>query len=494
MKQIAPTARIAACCTAGAALLLASACTAVYTKSDQERVADLYYSGRLDEAAEETAAMSDAVHGETTGNALLWHMEAGAANMDAGKYDDSLRFLRRAEKLLYLHDSQGKLRLHAPGKAAYSGFRSDRILLGMFKFFDYLAADNLEGALVEIRRMRRSQYRYLLNDADKNMLEYNRENAGRDVPPYRMKTGIFDDKTCNSAFGLVKVLPDYQEYSKLRRPIYSAMFHSLAFYLSAVAYCWDNDWDEAAVDLKYLYAMQPENELIRRDYATVLRLIDEPLPDGLKNAAPWNYSLCDNIVLVIAADGRAPGWTTRSVSFQIPGMVPAQWRFPILEKLPPLPANPVAVSAEGKDIPLFPMADLYEIFNDEYWQMTMPDMLRNAVGAIRARTQAHTAAKASLAAALAAPDSAAKPLAVATAAAAVAATKDISMDNSDWRRWATVPRRFLAAHFPIPKDRTVKLSFGQTKTVTLRPETHRAVIYLRKLDDACVPHVWESGD
>ena len=208
-------------------------------------------------------------------------------------------------------------------------------------------------------------------------------------------------------------------------------------------------------------------------------------PDGRGGTMPC---------VVIAADGRAPGWTTRSVSFQIPGMVPAQWRFPILEKLPPLPANPVAVSAEGKDIPLFPMADLYEIFNDEYWQMTMPDMLRNAVGAIRARTQAHTAAKASLAAALAAPDSAAKPLAVATAAAAVAATKDISMDNSDWRRWATVPRRFLAAHFPIPKDRTVNLYFGQTKTVTLRPETHRAVIYLRKLDDACVPHVWESGD
>ena len=495
MNRIVPMIRIGVCCAAGgAALLFFSACTALYTQSDQERIADLYYSGRLDEAAKESGAMSDAVHGDTSGNALLWHMEAGAANMDAGKYEDSLRCLRRAEKLLYLHDSQGKLRLHTPGRASYSGFRSDRILLGMFKFFDYLAADRFEDALVEIRRMRRSQYRFLLNDVDRAMLDYNRKNAGLDVPPYRMKTAVFDDEAGNSAFGLVKVLPDYQEYNKLRRPVYSAMFHSLAFYLSAIAYCWDNDWDEAAVDLKYLYAMQPENDLIRRDYATVLKLLDEPLPDGLKNVRPWNYSLCDNLVLVIAADGRAPGWTTRSVSFQIPGMVPAHWRFPILEKLPAMPANTVSVSADGKNIPLCPMADLYEIFNDEYWQMTMPDMLRSAVGAIRAQTRAHTAAKASLAAALASPDSTAKPLAVAAAAAAVAATKEISMDDSDWRRWATVPRRFLVTHFPIPKDRTVRLSFGRTETVTLKPETHRAVIYLRKLNDVCVPHLWESSD
>ena len=30
---------------------------------------------------------------------------------------------RRAEKLLYLHDSQGKLDLQSPGRASYSGFR-----------------------------------------------------------------------------------------------------------------------------------------------------------------------------------------------------------------------------------------------------------------------------------------------------------------------------------------------------------------------------------
>ena len=342
--------------------------------------------------------------------------------------------------------------------------------------------------------MRQSQYRFLLNDADKAMLEYNRKNSGRDVPPYRMKTEVFDDKTNNSAFGLVKVLPDYQEYNSLRRPVYSAMFHPLAFYLSAVVYYWDNDWDEAAIDLKYLYEMQSGNELIRRDYATVLKLLDEPYPDSLKNAAPWSYSLCDDIVFVIVADGRAPAWTTRSVSFQIPGMVPAKWRFPILEKASSMPASTVTVSAGGRQEPLYALADLHQIFNDEYWQLTMPEMIRRAVNAIRKQTQAHTAAKASLAAAIAAPDYEGKAIAVAAAAAAVAATRDISMNDSDWRRWATVPRRFMVTHFPIPEDRKVTLALDRTQTVVLKPETHRAVIYIRKLDNAYVPHVWESSD
>ena len=151
--------RLALCLTGGIALLLLSACGTVYTQADQERVAGLYYSNRLDEASVKASEMSDEFQGETGGNALLWHIEAGSANMDAGKYGESLKHLRRAEKLLYLHDSQGKLDLQSPGRASYSGFRSDRILLSMFKFFDYLSKDQFEDALVEIRRMRQSQYR-----------------------------------------------------------------------------------------------------------------------------------------------------------------------------------------------------------------------------------------------------------------------------------------------------------------------------------------------
>ena len=52
----------------------------------------------------------------------------------------------------------------------------------------------------------------------------------------------------------------------------------------------------------------------------------------------------------------------------------------------------------------------------------------------------------------------------------------------------------MVTHFPIPEDRKVTLALDRTQTVVLKPETHRAVIYIRKLDNAYVPHVWESSD
>ena len=69
--------RLALCLTGGIALLLLSACGTVYTQADQERVAGLYYSNRLDEASVKASEMSDEFQGETGGNALLWHIEAG---------------------------------------------------------------------------------------------------------------------------------------------------------------------------------------------------------------------------------------------------------------------------------------------------------------------------------------------------------------------------------------------------------------------------------
>ncbi len=477
-------------------LCLLSACGTVYHQKDQERIAGLYYSNQLKQAQEESGRISDEEQEETDGNALLWHMEAGAVAMEAGQYQDSLNYLRRAEKLLYLHDSQGQLRLHKPGQMTYSGFRSDRILLHMMKFFDYLSLDEFENALVELRRMRYSQYRFLLRDVSRDFMEYNRRNAGKEAAPYYMKKDVFDRKRNSEALGLTRVLADYQEYNSKRRPALSAMFHPLAFYLSTLGYYWDNDWEEAAVDLGYLYRMQPDNELLKRDYATVLDLQGEPRPAELASVKKWDHSLCDDMVVVIYADGRAPAWNSRSVSFQIPGQVPANWHYPVLEKQKALPAVNAVVSAGGRTFPLVPLTDMHAVFQDEYWQLTMPEMIQNMVNAVEAQTRAHESAKASLAAAIASPDYEGKAFAIAAARIAVEATKTANIDKRDWRRWATVPRRFLVMHLPIPPDRKVTLSVdGKTvQNITLKKETHRAVIYLRKLDRELVPHVWESAD
>ena len=131
-------------------LALAGGCRSDFTRQDQQKLQQLYYSGDLDRAAELSMKMSDAENGETGREALLWHLEAGSINLDAGRFDEALTALERAEKLFWLFDRQGRIRLHRPGTATYHGYRNDRLVLGMLKFFTYFSRGELEDALVEI--------------------------------------------------------------------------------------------------------------------------------------------------------------------------------------------------------------------------------------------------------------------------------------------------------------------------------------------------------
>lgn len=124
---------------AGVLAALLCGCRTDYTRSDQEHLRTLYYSNRLADAAAFSMKMSDAEDGETSRNALLWHLEAGSVNLDAGNFDDALTALERAEKLLWLFDRQGHIRCHEPGALTYRGYRSDRMILGMLKFFAYFS-------------------------------------------------------------------------------------------------------------------------------------------------------------------------------------------------------------------------------------------------------------------------------------------------------------------------------------------------------------------
>ena len=133
---------------AGVLAALLCGCRADYTRSDQEHLRTLYYSNRLADAAAFSMKMSDAEDGETSRNALLWHLEAGSVNLDAGNFDEALTALERAEKLLWLFDRQGHIRCHEPGALTYRGYRSDRMILGMLKFFAYFSKGELEDALV----------------------------------------------------------------------------------------------------------------------------------------------------------------------------------------------------------------------------------------------------------------------------------------------------------------------------------------------------------
>ena len=489
---------------AAAALLLAAAgCRSAYTPENQQELSRLYYGGDVSKAAEYASAISEDEKDETTLHALLWHLEAGNVNLDAGKYRESQRCLERAEKLLYLFDG-GTRRFHTPGASTYRGTRSDRILLHLLKGFNYLEDGKLEDFLVEIRRLRAEQFRYVLDEADPGVRGYEAAHAGHaGVTPWAMREIVDKAGDKNRIFRASGLYDGYTEYSQRRRPQLPLLYNPLAFYLSALGYVFDNEYEEALIDFRYLLMLDPKNPLYRQDCAALIRALGDGVPDTLKDA-PRGTVPDDQVVCFIVGRGRPDAWQSCKRIYTLPGKVPTDWSFSFPDYHPWRDPGFSVRCGSGPGAVGTHLADLSEIANEEYWQSVFPGMVDRAYKATIAMTVAHEAAKASLAAALAMPNNDYKRLAVASASLAVAATSRAVVTELEWRRWVTLPRSYSIAHVRLPEPGSsrkmtlaVNTGSGQTKEFELdfAPETNRAVIYLRELGDGdFVLKKWESEE
>ena len=486
--------------TVGAAVLAAAGCRSTHSAADQKALAERYYSGDVAGAARYASAISEEEKDEKSGSALLWHLEAGNVNLDAGNYAESVRCLNRAEKLVYLFDGSAP-RFHQPGRLTYLGTRSDRLMLHLLKGFNYLAEGSMEDFLVEIRRLRAEQFRYVLDEADPELRAYEAAHFGKSgIPPLAMHR-LFGDKDKEAIFKASGLFDPYTEYSQLRRPRLPLLYNPLGFYLSALGYTIDNEYEEALIDLRYLLMLDPRNRLYRQDFSALSRALGDQLPDDFKDI-PKTAVPADQTICVIVGRGRPDGWQNRRLTYTLPGKVPTDWSFshPAYRRIvdPGFSVrNGGAVIAVGEHL-----ADLSEIMNEEYWQLVFPRMVDHAYTATVAMTVAHEAAKASLVAALAMPNSDYKSLVVASAKLAVDATSRAFVSETEWRRWVTLPRSYSVAQIPLPPPGTSRRmtlvvngdgGIAQEFELDFSPETNRAVVYVREINSSkYLLKKWES--
>lgn len=472
-------------------------CRSGYGINEQNQLASLYYSGKLEECAKYASSISDAEKDRTDGEAVLWHLESGSANFDAGRYKESMTSLERAEKLLYLVDSYDTLNVHRPGlSGSYQGYLSDRLLLHLLKGMNYLQQGKVEDFLVEMRRMRVSQFRYYRNGIDPDIKLYDAENRGKRVPPLKMKR-LREDGETRIMYQNSGTAGDFEEFNRGKRPELSIMANPLGFYFSALAYRWENEPDEAMIDLRLLRKMDPENPLVRRELHTVETELDEDLTDPEEKSVP--FSLSDQTVCVVLGEGEPDGWKNLKRSVNLSGQVPASWTIcaPDYRKFDS--SGLMTAEAGGKTYQAGVLADLSDIMREDYYQNRLPENTRSALSTIKATTVANKAAKAQLVAAAAISDPYAREIAIAVAAAAVEATSRAYIDQSEWRRWRTVPRRYQLLNLPIAGDRRFSVSVpgngggaGEKFEFTLGPDTNRAMIYIRKIGGTCHVKKFES--
>lgn len=483
-------------------LMLGAGCRTSYDESDQKGLAESYYRGDFAAAARRASAISEEEKDETSRHALLWHLEAGNANLDAGNYKESMRCLERAEKLIYLFDG-GARSFQRPGMATYRGARSDRLLLHLLKGFNYLADGSLEDFLVEIRRLRAEQFRYVLTEASPELRRYEAGHFGKKgVAPWAMRK-LLRDSDKKSIFQQSGMSDGYTEYSERRRPELPLFYNPLAFYLSALGYAFDGEYEEAVIDFRYLLMLDPRNRLYRQDYAALLRALGDPLPKDF-GRVPGGRVPDDQVVYIIVARGRPDGWKSRQLTYQLPDKVPTNWAFSFPDYHRSGGDPGFSVRCGATQVTGTRLADLSDIMNEEYWQKIFPEMVDRAEQATQAMTAANNSAKASLAAALAMPKSDYKALVVAGAAAAVAATSRAYVTEEEWRRWITLPRSYSVAHIALPpQGRSRKMTLAVNSSagkkerfeLDFAPETNRAVVYLREVDDGKFAlKNWESRE
>lgn len=478
-------------------LIFFCGCASKYNKEYHEKMSSAFYTGDTATAFSMAKEASDAEIAEYDENALFWHFEYASTALHNDDYINSFLGLKRAEKLLYLYDRQGHSDYQRPGKVDYVGLRAERLILNTLKVFNYFQQDNFEDALMEIRRLRVAQFDYLQNAVDPEIKVYEEMFSSKVLPSKKMND-ILSSQTSARAVYYELALPE--EFNAQKRPSLALMSNPLGFYMSALGYYFDDDYEEALIDLKYLLELDPDNELYQKDYVTLLRAMHDDVPKQYEKVKSHDYALNDKLVVVIFAHGFPMGWETKQANFKLPGMVPAYWKLSYPAKSQNALLDFTVVTNQGQK-KLSKLVDLQDVLFDEYCQEILPQMLKSTAAAIEGMTAAHIAAQASLAAAYAISDPKARSIAIISAAAAVNSTKDITLNHTEWRNWMTIANKYNVGHLPIPSDGKINIEIKNVngevfakQNFEIKKDVNRAIIYVRVMGNKVYSKLYESFD
>jgi hypothetical protein len=246
-----------------AALGLCSACSSIVDSTTQKlgymrsyAAGDFATAARL--SADKASSRGD------SGDGLMWYLEAGKCAFSAGDYKGALGFFEAAEAKAEEFDkravvsardlsSEAASAVTNPNAIPYRGSYMDREMLNAYKALCYFALGKPEDACVELRRMHERQKKAVagreaeLKAADELALKNNMNLSSMMASSPEM---IRNSAQVNAHA--------YKSYANLMNPF--------CCYLSFIGYVWRGDLNEAMVDLRNLRAMDPANEMIKRDF------------------------------------------------------------------------------------------------------------------------------------------------------------------------------------------------------------------------------------
>ena len=470
-------------------------CSSIVDSREQKRdIADAYVKGKLKSASDMVNEKSKSR--KDSGDAVMWFLESGLINFEAGKYQESLKHFENAEAMLSEYDDRATVSVRDSGAEVgsavtnlnaipYRGFCYDRILLNVYKAMVYFAMHKPDAAGVELRRMRETQknierkFSDEIEKARKETEAANLKNKQQTKDLAKKNPKVNPTVSFKSLLKNKDIRKAYIESGQKSEKAYGNFMNPFSTYMSAVGYLFDQDYNEANVDFRNLYRMNPNNPLTNRDYVTCARRIGAKVPKALKNIPSWKHSLDKNIVFVIFANGRGPALKQVKIQLVLPFVGYTGIAFPVFEYFK-RNIKRINLEADSQKYCTGQVVNMDNVVSQEYHER-LPTMITRLVVSYLVKETASLIMVQSM-----------KEHGDAAQFIAYGATGVYKylFNTADTRCWESLPGEYQIVHFPIPKDRKVKIALpgpeAKLQTIKISDKTNFSIIYIRGINDKVI--------
>ena len=474
----------------GMYILMAGCSSVIDARKQKQPYMETYYSGNVKLAAQDFTEKSE--DRSDTGDELMWTLEAGTANYSAGEYQTSLREFEQSEALIQDIDQRAVINARAagaevgsaltnPNALPYQGMYLDRVMLNAYKALNYFSLKDPAAAQVELRRMREAQkqvVRKFVDEIRTSQREIDAQNRKN-----QQESRSLGNKNTDIPFNTIVQSPAvnkaYTTSANKANKLYGSLANPFVSYFSALGYLMENNYGEALVDFRNLYKMNPDNQLIQRDYVTAAKRIGSEVPIELRDVPPYQYPLNSKIVYVVLFNGRAPALKQEKFQIVLPYVGYTGIAFPRYEYFPTvLPGVEVGYKANNTEqlARTEVVADFDAIMSQEYHDK-LPSMITRLVISTLTKELASYAIV-----------HAAKQSGRGEAEIAVYVLTGVykfAFNTADTRGWETLPKDVQVTHLPIPDDGKLRIapigSASSATEIALKKETNIAIVYIRAL-------------
>ena len=463
-------------------------------RKQKQHYINTYYSGNVALAAKDFSEKSK--DRSNTGDKLMWSLEAGTANYTAGEYQTSMREFEKSEAYIQDFDRRALINARAagteigsalsnPNALPYQGMHLDRVMLNVYKALNYFVLNNPDGAQVELRRMREAQKQVVKKFADE--IRTSQKEIAAQVQKNQQQSRSLGNQNTNISFNSIVKNPAVNEAyissANKANKRYGSLANPFVSYFSALGYLIENNYGEALVDFRNLYRMDPDNQLIQRDYVSAAKRIGSKIPIQLANVRPYDYPLNSKIVYFILFNGRAPALKQEKFQIILPYVGYTGIAFPRYEYFPVSLSGlevDYSYNNEMQSLSTEQVSDFDAIMSQEYHDK-LPSMITRLV----VSTMTKELFSYAIVHAAKQKQKQSRSSGLEIGAYALTGIFKFMFNTADTRGWETLPKEVQIAHVPMPDNGVLKISptgsTGQVKEIALKKDTNIAIVYIRAL-------------